>query len=144
MNKICSLILAMFVVLPEGTSLAVGPSPDMSELKARFRQRQEALERLQDQQRIGETAEGLVEVVRKKYADESVHLAGGRKMLVGRFVDAENADRRQLYERIAERTGESGQTVAEQAAIRHFNRAEARHYLKLRDGRWVLKKNLPK
>lgn len=144
MNEICSLILAMFIGLPAGGSLAVGPSADLSELKARFRERQEALERLEDQQRIGETAEGLVEVVRSKYADESVHLGGGRTMLVGRFVDAENADRRKLYQRIAERTGESVQTVAEQAALRHFNRAEARHYLKLRDGRWVLKKNLPK
>lgn len=142
MKKIWSIVV--FVVALLATSMVNGGEPPSeAELKARFSQRHQALERLKDGAKVGETTAGLVEVVRDAYARENVKLPEGKTTTVGAFLRAENTDRRLLYEVIGERTGESADSVAQQAAIRNFRQAKPNHYLKLRNGQWMQKKQLP-
>ena len=150
MSRVWSIPLLAAVLLG-GTSSFAEPvsgaegraeAPSEDELKERFRQRLGTLRSLKDAGTVGETTEGLVDVVRKASLGEDVTVDDER-MTVREFLEAENADRRLLYQLIGGRTGEPVQVVAQQAAIRNFRHAGAQHYLKLRNDRWVQKKNLP-
>lgn len=143
MSRIWSILSLVVAVLLVGPARGAEPSPREDELKARFSQRYDTLQRLKNAQKVGETTDGLVAVVRDAYADERVSLPDDRSMTVRELVQAENADRRQLYRVIGNRTGEPANAVAQQAAIRNFSRASPSHYLRLRSGSWVQKKELP-
>jgi uncharacterized protein YdbL (DUF1318 family) len=122
---------------------AIAPTSDTeAELKARFRERQEVLNRLKDAGKIGETSQGLVDVVRDAYRQDGVTLPGGATTVAG-LVGTENADRQRLYRLIGERTDEPATAVAQQAALRNFRQASPNHYLKLQSGKWVKKQELP-
>lgn len=97
---------------------------EMSELRERFQARDAAVSRLKAEGAVGETSLGYLEV--PKEAD-----AAARKLM-----GEENADRRGLYQLIAEKEGATAATVADRAARRNFARARSGEWLKYPDGQW--------
>jgi uncharacterized protein YdbL (DUF1318 family) len=83
--------------------------------------------------KIGETFNGLVEAVKAEYLKEEN---------LRKLVADENADRKAFYALTAEKFETTPEIVARSAGIRNFKAAESEHWLKLKDGTWVQKKNL--
>lgn len=116
---------------------------DAEDLRERMKERYATLLRLMNQQKIGETHEGYVEVVKARYRSEKLSEDDDAKT-IGEIVDEENADRLLLYREAAR---EHNITVAQAGKInakRKFKKADPDHYLLLPGGRWVLKKDLDK
>lgn len=130
MNRTCSLLVLLLTTFPASPAIAA-QAPTEAELKERFAERLDELQSLKDAGKVGETARGLVAVRESKDA------------AVEELVGEENADRRRLYVLIGKRTDESPDAVARQAAIRNFRRAKPSHWLELRNGQWVRKRELP-
>ena len=102
--------------------------PKLKELQERFKQRYGQIRELKKQGSVGETYEGYLDYVTDKKADDAKKL-----------VDAENADRKELYESIAKNEGTTTEKVAERAAKRNFTKAAAGEFLKGADGKWTKK-----
>jgi uncharacterized protein YdbL (DUF1318 family) len=117
------------------------PDP-RAELKERMKQRAAVLERLRTEQKVGETFAGLVEVVKSSYGSEKADSKDPKSGTVSTVVDAENSDRRALFELIAKETNVSAAEVGKQNGIRSLERASDQQWLKLEDGRWVQKKDV--
>jgi len=126
MRAVLALSLALFSL----AAIEANAAPQEAELKTRFRERLSAIRQLKDTGKIGETTEGMLAAVGQ--VDDTA----------GALISAENADRSALYQIIAERTGEPPAEVAKQAAIRNYRDATPEHYLRLKDGRWVQKKQV--
>ena len=75
---------------------------------------------------VGETSDGYLDYVKKKDAKAAD------------TVDAENADRKTLYESIAKNENTTVELVAQHAAKRNFDKAKPGEYLK-EDGKWKKK-----
>ena len=115
------LILAIIGVLRPSTAHAA----DKNELKQRSEKRYPELQKLKAEGIIGETSDGMVEVVEGKDAS-----AEARKL-----VDEENGDRRELYAILAKEGNTTAEQVARHAALRNFERARPGEFLK-QNGKW--------
>lgn len=102
----------------------VAGAADLETLQERFKQRYAELLELKTQGVIGETWQGYVDFVKASNA------TGSAKAL----VDAENADRRELYQLLAEKEKTTAAKVAERNAVRNFSKARSGEWLKDRDG----------
>lgn len=80
------------------------------------------------QGKIGETIEGFVAAVQ----------GGGD---VQSLINAENADRRKLYQLLAKKEGVTVDEVAQTAAARNFRNAGPEEWLRGPNGKWVQKKD---
>jgi uncharacterized protein YdbL (DUF1318 family) len=89
------------------------------------------LEKMKEDQKIGETWEGYVEAL-PDYAND-----GSVKSL----VEEENKARRRRYEALAKEEEESAEALAREAAEARFKASERTHLLKTRDGEWVARKD---
>jgi uncharacterized protein YdbL (DUF1318 family) len=123
--------LLLFALLPAISILAAPQT--RAELKDRFEQRHGHLNRLKEQGKVGETFRGFIESVK----DESALNQDERKLM-----EAENEDRRRLYDLIAAEVvkGEkklSPEKVAERNARRNFVKADPNHFLKTSDDVWM-------
>jgi uncharacterized protein YdbL (DUF1318 family) len=98
-----------------------------------MKDRYPALTKAKAEGQIGETAEGLVEIVSEKDA---------KNQIIKKLADDENADRKQLYAIIAGDTKTTAETVGKQNALRIFEKAESGEYFKGADGKWKQKKDL--
>ena len=116
-------ILVALLLIP--ATAAFGAETKKEELRKRLRERAPEIAKLKSDGIIGETDEGYVDFVKGK--DKG-----------GDVVDAENADRKAVYENIARDTGESADTVAKQAAQKQFDHARPGEWLKI-DGKWKKK-----
>ena len=94
-----------------------------ADLQKRFQERYAQVQELKKKGVIGETSEGYLDFVEGREGD-------ARKL-----VNEENADRRKLYELIANKTGADPDTVAKRAAQRNFEKAKPGEYLK-ENGKW--------
>ena len=103
------------------------------ELQKRFKERDPKLGELKQSGTIGETFHGYVELVDEKSKDTDAQS----------LVEAENADRKELYKLIAEREGTTADVVAERNAKRVFDKAKVGEYLKGSDGKWKKKEAPP-
>lgn len=117
------------LMIPAAMALVAGvPSLAMAdrrdELQARFKKRFEQVRQYKDQGKLGETSTGLLEAV--KDADDALRS----------LIEAENADRRELYRLIAEKEGTTADVVARTNATRNFRRAKSGDWLKADDGKW--------
>lgn len=110
---------------------------ELDKLKERFKERYPTLDKLKDAGKVGETTRGKVEAVKAEYLDEK---AVG-DTTVKAFVAAENSDRDRLYVLMAKEAGTTVDKVVERAAKRNFSKAEGDHYLQLKSGKWVKKKD---
>lgn len=111
-----------------------GEDATRAELRKRFEARFAQIADMKDKAVIGETFDGYLAAI-----DDRL-LSRDQK----RLVDDENADRRTLYGLIATRVDEGDRTipprvVAERNARRNFSNADARHYLRISEHRWILK-----
>lgn len=126
--------LAMLALLAAMPSTATA-FDTRAELKARFEQRYPQLNKLKAAGSVGETAAGYVDPIDDVLLDE----AGAN------LVKAENADRRKLYDLIADEVTPSGKipaaVVAQRNAKRNFEKAGADEYLRLDAGYWIQKKD---
>jgi uncharacterized protein YdbL (DUF1318 family) len=114
-----SALLAL-LILP-GALLA--QETKMDKLRDRFKERYPQVQELKKAGIVGETSDGYLDYVKKKDAKAAD------------LVDAENADRKTLYESIAKEKGTTVDLVAAQAAKRNFTKAADGEYLK-EDGTW--------
>lgn len=118
------------------------PTDPRAELKGRMKQRIVALDRLRAGGKVGETYAGLVDVVKSSYAKERVDPADSKSGTIDDFLEAENKDRKALFELIAKETKVTAAEVGKQNGIRSLEKANDDHWLKLDDGRWVQKKSV--
>jgi len=101
------------------------------QLQKRFQERYPKLLALKSAGKVGETFQGSVEAVKQEFMKEEA---------VSVLVNAENADRTELYALIAAKENITPEKVGERNAVRNFQRARAGDYLKGQDGRWTQKK----
>lgn len=119
------IIAGLLLVLNANVSMAAS---SMKELQERFKQRLGDIRQLKDQGTIGETFKGYIEFVEEPL-DSAAEL-----------VKAENADRRELYQLIADQESTTPEKVAARNAKRNFEKAKPGDYLKHEDGQWRRKK----
>ena len=126
-----SVLMMLIGALLFGTLATVARAADdkESQLQKRFEKRDKEIRALKKAGTIGETADGYVEFVK----DEDSKAKD--------TVDAENADRKALYEHIADKTKTTADKVAERAAKRNFEHASAGEYLKDKNGKWKKKES---
>jgi uncharacterized protein YdbL (DUF1318 family) len=125
-----TLLIAALALATALLTAQPGRADEREELKKRFKQRIEALEKHMDAGRIGETYKGYVGFVKDEYAEDEK---------LADLVEAENDDRERLYELIAGQEGTSPERVARRAAKRQFETAEPGDWLKGSDGKWFQK-----
>ena len=126
MNTTRRSFLAILIALLLIPATAVfGAESKKDQLRKRLRERAPEIAKLKSEGLIGETDEGYVDFVKGK--DKG-----------GDVVDAENADRKQVYENIAKDTGESVDKVAKQAAQKQFDHAKPGEWIRI-DGKWKKK-----
>lgn len=125
-----------FMLLILGAVAAAIVSPAMADnekekaqLRERFKERYHALKQLKADEFVGETSEGYVAAVNDQALDQR---ASG-------LVEAENADRRRLYQILAQELGADVQTVALQNAQRNFQKAAQGEYLRDPQQKWYKK-----
>jgi len=124
--RILNIVLA-FVL---SASILQAGEMGKKELKERFKGRFLAIEKQKEAGRIGENREGYLEAVKDEYLQDKA---------VKELIKAENADRKALYELMAEETGADAKTVARHNAMRIYKNAEPGEYLKKADGSWYRK-----
>ena len=109
---------------------AVAPRPALAadrkaELQQRFKERYPDLQRLRTAGKVGETAVGTVEAVN-----------GGLEKASQKTVDAENADRSELYKLLAGENGTTPDQVARINGTRRIKELHSGEYFKTDDGKW--------
>jgi hypothetical protein len=127
-RHIACLALAAIVLL----SLCGRTFADAKEdaLKKRTEERYPRLRSAKDAAKVGETSAGLIEAVDPKFLGDAD---------LKKLVDEENADRKEVYQLIADQGKTSADVVAKEAAKRNFTNARKGDYLKGTDGKWTQK-----
>jgi len=118
----CSLIVTFLL----STTLAVFAA-NLSEVKNAMKERQPAIEALWAAGKIGENNKGFVEA--------RADLSEGQK----KMVQAENADRKIVYQAIARSTNTTPDQVGVQRALQISKRAAKGLWLQDADGKWFRK-----
>lgn len=95
---------------------------------SRMRDRLPEIDALKAAGVIGETFEGMVAA--------RTQVTEGQRAL----IEAENADRRELYELVARRSGQSVEEVGQQRAVRIAQQSRPGIWLRNRRGDWTQKK----
>jgi uncharacterized protein YdbL (DUF1318 family) len=106
---------------------AAATAATKAELQARFEKRYPQLLEYKRDGKVGETMEGMIEAVDKKYLSDKK---------LSDLIEDENADRKELYRIIAREENTTPEKVAERMAQRNYERARSGEYLKDRDGKW--------
>jgi uncharacterized protein YdbL (DUF1318 family) len=119
-----SLAVCLATLLTVATAASAASK---KELQARFEKRYPQLLEYKRDGKVGETMEGMLEAVDRKYLSDE-KLAG--------LIKDENADRKELYKIIADEEKTDPAKVAERMAQRNYERAHSGEYLKDRDGKW--------
>jgi hypothetical protein len=114
-----TLTLWMLFVLLESASAATPAE--------RIRDRLPAIDSMKMAAKVGENADG--------YLDARASLSTEERDL----MEAENADRRFLYQSIADRTGQSVDAIGRQRAVRVFELSKPGVWLKDANGKWFQK-----
>lgn len=125
---------------------AIGVAPasadERDDLKKRFAERYPTLVELKNKGLVGETFEGLAEVVKPEYGARRIEPNGKDRRTVAAFLADENRDRRRLYELLAAETNTKPDVVARRNARRNFDKAGPNEFLKPKPNVWVRKKDL--
>ena len=118
-RRIISLFSALALVF---MVCSIGYADD---IKDRMAQRLPQIIALKDKGIIGENSNGYLAFVGSSREGESI-------------INAENADRKTVYQMIAKKTGTSAETVGKQRAAQIAQNETAGHYIQL-NGKWVQK-----
>jgi uncharacterized protein YdbL (DUF1318 family) len=121
--KTLLVALVALLILP---SFLLAQQTKLEKLRERFKQRYPQVQELKQAGVVGETSDGYLDYVKKKDPKAA------------EIVDAENADRKELYQEIAKRENTTPELVAVRNAKRNFDKARPGEYLK-EDGKWKKK-----
>lgn len=112
-------------------SVCLGADDDAAALRERFKKRLTALNKARDDQKVGESALGYVQAVKKDFLEDKE---------LKKLVEEENADRKKLYE-LLKSPDATAEVVGKRNGLRNFRNAKATHYLQTEKGEWILKKD---
>ncbi len=139
MRAVMPMLVALWAC---AAPVALAAQDSLDELQARFKERYRQLLELKMDGKIGETSDGLVELTAAVYRNDRV----------AKLADAENRDRKRLYELLAEdlrakaapdeRDAITAETVARRNARRNFTQARPTEYLLMPDGVWIQAQDL--
>jgi hypothetical protein len=127
------MVKALMVLV---TSLAVlgiaGPAQaaKKDDLQKRFKERLADIDQIKTAAKIGETWEGWVETL------ENAKLTEKQQKL----VDAENADRKELYGILADEQKITAEKVGQINGQRNYKNLQKGEWFKLKTGKWIQKK----
>lgn len=121
-----NLCLFLFLLIPLFLSAAVATASPQQAAE-RIKERLPQIDAMKTAGEIGETANGYL---------AELKALGPRQ---GSLVEAENADRRIIYESIAAKTGQELVEVGQQRAIRIAELAKPGVWLQRPDGEWYRK-----
>ncbi len=138
MNTIRTTVIAITAILMLAATGSTARAATKEELSKRFKKRFDALQKYKDAGKVGETSTGYVEALDAKYLKDKN---------LKKIVEAENADRRELYELLARelsnpKTPVTAEQVGKQNAINKFKKAAGHEYFKGKDGKWRTKKEM--
>jgi hypothetical protein len=111
------------------------------QLKERMKNRYALLEQLRDAGKVGETRPGEVKLVKASYATDKADPKDAAKGTVGEVVNAENTDRRALYELLAKELKLTVAEVGQQNGLRNLEKAKPEHWVEVK-GEWVQRKTV--
>jgi uncharacterized protein len=128
---------------PPAPAPAPAPTPRdvRTELKERMKARYPLLEQLRDAGKVGETREGDAKLVKVSFGTDKADAKDPAKGTVAEVVDAENKDRRQLYELLAKELKLSPAEVGKQNGLRNLEKAKPEHWIEIK-GQWVQRKTV--
>ncbi|MCC6427220.1 MAG: DUF1318 domain-containing protein [Phycisphaerales bacterium] len=141
MNRLIILMLAL-LTLGASSPLALA-QPDKDALKAQFKARETQLRELKKRGQLGETVEGYIAAVDSKTAVDTT---------IAKLIDDENADRRRLYQLLADEINKENpkepvkatqETLAIRNANRNIERAGPDEFLRVAPDHWIRIKDFP-
>jgi uncharacterized protein YdbL (DUF1318 family) len=131
----------LFVVAAAAQDPPAPPRDTRAELKDRMKARYPLLEQMRDAGKVGETPAGEVKLVKAAYGSDKVDPKDAAKGTVAELVDAENKDRRTLYELLAKELKLTPAEVAKQNGLRNLEKAKPDHWIEVK-GEWVQRKTI--
>ena len=143
-GKFLAVLFAALVAVPvlaqEPPKPAPPPQQDPhAELKQRIQARHPALEQLRDAGKVGETETGDVKLVKASYGTEKADPSDASKGTIADVVDAENKDRRAVYDIVAKKEKVSAADVGKQNGMSNIKKAKPDHWVEVK-GQWVQRK----
>jgi len=127
MNALRLPLTALACLALLATSL-VAMGATKAELQERFKARRAQIQQAKSAGHIGEVVTGYLEAVKTSAPADAKNL-----------LNAENADRKELYELFAKEENLAPEQVAQRAARLNFERAKPGEWLKGADGVWKQK-----
>ncbi|MBN2449663.1 MAG: DUF1318 domain-containing protein [Lentisphaeria bacterium] len=124
-TRLLPLLIACLGLAPLPTARA----QDLAAIKQRMAQRVLDIAPLKTDKTVGENRDGFLELLRQEHANQAQPL-----------VDAENADRRQVYRAVAERTQTTADTVGKERARQIAESSAPGVMLQREDGTWYEKR----
>ncbi|MBD3345870.1 MAG: DUF1318 domain-containing protein [Chitinivibrionales bacterium] len=125
---IFGLLLVVFMAMQSSSE-----AQSKAELQESMKQRYPELQELRDEGKIGETYRGYVEAVTKKAKNDKE---------IQQLIKTENAERKALYEIIAQDVGTNAEAVGRINANRILQEADPDMYYKTDQGVWKQKKDV--
>jgi len=119
LKKLVGLLVIMMMVMAAGTAWA-------QDIKARMKDRLPQIVDLKTRGVVGENNQGYLEMLKGQTEKQDV-------------VQAENNDRRAIYEHIAKKTGADVAVVGQRRAIQIAEKASAGEWLQDASGNWYKK-----
>ncbi|NDV61036.1 YdbL family protein [Puniceicoccales bacterium CK1056] len=125
MKSFSSRLFFLIILL----SILAGPlsAGDFEEAKVRMKERLVQIDQMKSEGKVGENSNGYL----------SIRTTLGPRQTS--LVEGENADRRVIYQSIAQSTGQSIEEVGRQRAIRIIKLARPGVWLLKPDGEWIRK-----
>ncbi|MBN1404841.1 MAG: DUF1318 domain-containing protein [Opitutales bacterium] len=127
MNSYKSILAALIVAIAPLAVLPSTASAQGGSIRQRMQERLPSIDSMKADGRIGENNKGYLAVRGSLSAEENQTLA------------AENADREEVYESIARRTGSDAESVGRERAEQIADRAAPGSWLQDQSGRWYRK-----
>lgn len=121
------------------------PAPakiDLEALKGRMKARYKKLSELRDSGVVGETFQGYVAIRDIEAGKKPVDPEDPKQGNIASFVDAENEDRKLLYQELAKQLKSSAEAVGAQNGLRNLERAGPEHWFRLANGTWAQRKSI--
>ncbi len=142
MNRLFAILSALLVLCTVATTVQAQTTKD--ELKVRFRAREPEERDLKRQGKIGETIDGYLEIVDGKAAPDET---------ISSLVNDENADRRRLYQILADEINKehpeakdqaTAETIALRNARRNIEHAGPTDLLRVAKDQWIRARDFPR
>lgn len=132
-------LLAAFCLVPLTAQDPAAKQDPEAALKETMKARYPLLESLRDAGKVGESPDGMAKLVKASFGTEQADAKDASKGTVASVVDAENKDRKALYELFSKKLKLSPAEVGKQNGLRNFEKAKPDHWVEVK-GEWVQRK----